>query len=199
MPRVLYVCHGHPALVPGGTETVAHDLFCSVRDRPGWQAMFLGCVSPLHRQARAEARFQTIGRTADEMLLWVGAFDRFMLGQTESRPFVAAMTELLTSFRPDVVHFHHLSRIGLEAVLLVKRLLPAAKHRPHLARLLCHLRQRRADDLRRLGTCPKSRPGRLCSTSTPDACHGCLPEVPAARFATGRCTSRTSSGRSTAS
>ena len=50
-----------------------------------------------------------------------------MLGHTETRPFVAAMTELLNSFRPDVVHFHHLSRIGLETVALIRRLLPRTR------------------------------------------------------------------------
>ena len=185
MPRVLYLCHGHPAFVPGGTETVAHDLFCSVRDRRGWQAMFLGCVSPLHRQPRPEARFQTIGRSADEMLLWVGAFDRFMLSQTESRSFVDAMSELLSSFRPDVVHFHHLSRIGLEAVLLVKRLLPGAKTilTLHDYFAIC------ANDGLMTRPGPGSNgdgnpgSGRLCPAAGPDACHRCFPEVPQARFA----------------
>ena len=68
MPRILYICHGHPKLVPGGTETVAHDLFRAMGDVPGCQAMFLGCVSPLHRPSRPGTRFQAIGRSADEML-----------------------------------------------------------------------------------------------------------------------------------
>ena len=79
--RILFVCHGHPELVPGGTELFAHDLFRAIRDEGHAQTMFLGCVSRLHRPARAEIGFQAIGRSRDELLLWVGGFDRFMLRQ----------------------------------------------------------------------------------------------------------------------
>lgn len=162
MPRILYVCHGHPDLVSGGTEIVAHDLFRAVRQRPGWQAMSLGCVSPLHREPRQGTRFQGIGRSADEMLLWVGPFDRFLLAQTETRTFVDAMTELLRSFRPDIVHFHHLLRVGLEALPLVKRVPAEQSARPHLARLHADLCQRRTDDLHRVGSpLPRRKSGRL--------------------------------------
>jgi glycosyltransferase involved in cell wall biosynthesis len=174
MPRILYICHGHPKLVPGGTETVAHDLFRAMGDVPGSQAMFLGCVSPLHRPSRPGTRFQAIGRSADEMLLWVGPFDRFMLGHTETRPFVAAMTELLNSFRPDVVHFHHLSRIGLETVALIRRLLPRTRMllTLHDYFAIC------AND--GLMTAPGS--GRLCREASPAGCHACFPEISESRF-----------------
>ena len=134
------------------------------------------------------------------MLLWVGAFDRFMLGQTESRSFVDAMTELLSSFRPDVVHFHHLSRIGLEAVLLVKRLLPAASIvlTLHDYFAIC------AND--GLMTCagPAARRGDPPRPIVHDV-YDPTPATAASRRCRrrgsrcGRCTSRTSSARSTAS
>lgn len=174
MPRVLYLCHGHPAIVPGGTETVAYDMFRALRNVAGCESMFVGCVSPLHRQSRPDARFQAIGRSSDEMLLWVGPFDRFMLGQTEIRPFVAAMRELLTAFRPEIVHFHHLSRIGLEAVLLVKQVLPNAR----LVLTLHDYFAICAND--GLMTCAGS--GQLCREAAPAACRACFPEISESRF-----------------
>jgi glycosyltransferase involved in cell wall biosynthesis len=149
-------------------------LFSAVGDMPGCQAMFVGCVSPLHRPHRPETRFQAIGRSANEMLLWVGPFDRFMLGHTEMKPFVTAMTELLTSFRPEVVHFHHLSRVGLEAVLLVKRTLPRARVllTLHDYFAIC------AND--GLMTVPGS--GQLCRQAAPAACHACFPDISQGRF-----------------
>lgn len=175
MTRILYLCHGHPALVPGGTETVAHDLFRAVRERRDCEAMFIGCVSPLHREARPESRLQAIGRSADELLLWVGAFDRFSIAQAETRGFAEAMGELLTSFRPDIVHFHHLSRLGLEAVLLTRRVAQGAKivltlHDYHA---IC------AND----GLMTSAGAGRLCRGADPDTCHACLPEIAPQRFA----------------
>ena len=84
--RILFVCHGHPDLVPGGTEIVAHDLFRAIRDDGHAETMFLGCVSRLHRAARPWVGFQTVGRSRDELLLWIGQFDRFMLGHIDTVP-----------------------------------------------------------------------------------------------------------------
>jgi glycosyltransferase involved in cell wall biosynthesis len=171
--RVMFVCHGHPRLVPGGTEWVAHDLFRGMRDDGLAQATFLGCVSPLHRTDRAETRFQAIGRTGDELLLWVGGFDRFGLAQTEPLPTERHLRTLLGHVRPQIVHFHHFSRIGLEALLTVRRVLPQARivvtlHDYHL---IC------ANDGLML-----TEAGTPCRTSTLDRCRRCLPGLGGERW-----------------
>jgi glycosyltransferase involved in cell wall biosynthesis len=173
--RILYVCHGHPELVPGGTELFAHDLFRAMRDQGEVEAMFLGCVSRLHRPTRPEVGFQTIGRSRDEVLLWVGAFDRFMLGHTDTAPFVKSLTELLTSFRPDVVHFHHFALIGLEALALTRLVLPQAR----IVATLHDYHPICANDGLMVTTS-----GALCDRASPDACHACLPDIAQHRFAT---------------
>ena len=172
--RILFVCHGHPELVPGGTELFAHDLFRTIRDRGDAQTMFLGCVSRLHRPARAEIGFQTVGRSSDELLLWVGGFDRFMLGHTDTAPFVQSLTELLTSFKPDVVHFHHFAMIGLEALALTRRVLPQAR----IVATLHDYHPICANDGLMVTT-----DGALCERASPDACHACLPDMAQPRFA----------------
>ena len=172
--RILFVCHGHPELVPGGTELVAHDLFRTIRDGGAAETMFLGCVSRLHRQSRPEVGFQAVGRSRDELLLWVGGFDRFMLGHTEATPFVRSLTELLTSFRPDVVHFHHFSLIGLEALMVTRRVLPQAR----IVATLHDYHPICANDGLMVTT-----GGALCDRASPDACHACLPELAQHRFA----------------
>ncbi|HEX2113920.1 MAG TPA: glycosyltransferase family 4 protein [Alphaproteobacteria bacterium] len=175
MSRILYVCHSHPELVPGGTELFAHDLFRAVRDQGKAEAMFLGCVSRLHRPTRPEVGFQTIGRSKDELLLWVGGFDRFMLGHTETAPFVQSLTELLTAFRPDVVHFHHFALIGLEALALTRRVLPQTR----IVATLHDYHPICANDGLMVTTA-----GVLCDRASPDACHACLPDMAQHRFAT---------------
>lgn len=172
--RVLFVCHGHPELVPGGTEMVAHDLFRTIRDEGHAETMFLGCVSRLHRPARPWAGFQTIGRSRDELLFWVGGFDRFMLGHTETAGFVQALTELLASFRPDVVHFHHFALIGLEALAVTRRVVPGARiiATLHDYHPIC------ANDGLMVTT-----EGALCEKASPDACRSCFPDIAQNRFA----------------
>ena len=172
--RILFVCHGHPELVPGGTELVAHDLFRTIRDRGEAETMFLGCVSRLHRPNRPEVGFQAVGRSRDELLLWVGGFDRFMLGHTEATPFVRSLTELLTSFRPDVVHFHHFALIGLEALMVTRRVLPNAR----IVATLHDYHPICVNDGLMVTTA-----GTLCDRASPDACHGCLPDMAPHRFA----------------
>lgn len=173
--RILFVCHGHPDLVPGGTEIFAHDLFRAVRDGGHAEAMFLGCVSRLHRPSRPSVGFQTVGRSRDELLLWVGTFDRFMLGHTETAPFVQSLTELLTSFRPDVVHFHHFALIGLEALAVTRRVLPGAR----IVATLHDYHPICTNDGLMVTTA-----GALCQGASPDACHACYPDIAQHRFAT---------------
>ena len=123
-PRILFACQGNPDLVPGGTEMLAHDLCRAVRDAGYADTLFLGCVTRLHRAFRPESRLQTINAAASDMLLWVGGYDPFAMAQTDLEGFVRTMREVLTATRPDIVHFHHLSLIGLEAFFVVRRLLP---------------------------------------------------------------------------
>lgn len=173
--RILTLCHGHPALVPGGTETVAHDLFAGMREDDRIQPMFLGCVSALHRADGGDRPLQSIGRSADEMLLWVGDVDPFLIGHNDPLSFAGAFSRLLTAFRPHVIHVHHFSRIGLEALAVARRLLPrvrivATLHDYHL---LC------AND----GLMTTTPGGRPCRGASPDGCHACFPAIPQRLFA----------------
>jgi glycosyltransferase involved in cell wall biosynthesis len=176
-PRVLYVCHGHPDLHPGGTEILAHDLFSAVK-AAGAAPTFLGCVSNLHRGAREGTELQGVRGAADELLLWVGGFDRLMLGHTRSIPFGRAFGDLLGQIRPDVVHFHHLTMVGLEALVMVRRLVPEARivvtlHDYHL---IC------AND----GLLFSRSEPQVCRQPSNDGCHRCFPEIEPRRFAARR-------------
>ena len=172
LPRVLVVAHNHPELVPGGAEIAAHDLFRGL-GAAGAEALYLGCVTQLHRQPRSGSRLQTIGQTPAELLLWVGAHDRFLMSHLEPEPVVRAIGEILASFQPDVVHVHHLSRIGPEVVAIVRRLRPTAAivvtlHDYHP---ICF------NDGLMVRT-----DAHLCPAASDDACHSCFPEIPPERF-----------------
>jgi glycosyltransferase involved in cell wall biosynthesis len=167
------VAHNHPELVPGGAEIAAHDLFRGF-GAAGADALYLGCVTRLHRQPRSGSRLQAIGRSSDELLLWIGAHDRFLMSHLEPEPVVRALAEVLTSFRPDVVHVHHLSRIGPEVIAIVRRLRPSAAivvtlHDYHPICFNDGLMVRRPD-------------GHLCAAASEDGCHACFPGIPPERF-----------------
>lgn len=166
-PRILYVCHNHPDFHPGGTEIFAHDLFRTVKGK-GAEAMFLACTDTVHRDEKPGTRLQGIGRTADEVVLWTGHFDRFYQSQIDLHGIVPELTELLEAFQPDIVHFHHTLMIGVEALFLVRRVLPRAKILLTLHDYfpIC------AND----GQMVTTGGHVLCRGATPDACRRCFPQ-----------------------
>ncbi|HYH21350.1 MAG TPA: glycosyltransferase family 4 protein [Azospirillum sp.] len=172
--RVLYICHNHPALHPGGTEIVAHELFRAMKAKRDVEAMFLGCAMAQQRDPKPGTRFQTVGRSADEILLWTGHADRFFLSQLDLGGVVPDMEGLLTSFRPDVVHFHHALMIGVEMLFLVRRVLPKAKivFTLHDYYPICY----------RDGTMLTAPDDSLCERASHDACHRCFPSADPWKF-----------------
>jgi glycosyltransferase involved in cell wall biosynthesis len=173
-PRILFVAHNHPELHPGGTEIFSHGLFRTIQRDHGVEALFLACVNSVHRGRLPGTLLQSTGRAADELLLWTGHFDRFMLSQIDLHGVVPELERLLRSFRPDIVHFHHMLLIGVEAIQLVRRVLPEAA----IALTLHDYYPICAND----GQMVTTKDRRLCHKASADACTGCFPEAPRDRF-----------------
>lgn len=171
--RVLFITHNHPALHPGGSEILAHDLFQAVKAE-GVEAMFLACTNRVHREQKPGTAFQAIGRSGDEMLLWAGHFDHFHLSQVDLHGVVPELSQFLTAWRPDVVHFHHALLIGVEMVYLVRRLLPTA-------RIVFTLHDYYAICANH-GQMVKTADNALCRQASPDACGKCFPDIGPERF-----------------
>jgi glycosyltransferase involved in cell wall biosynthesis len=175
-PRLLVVAHAHPAFVAGGTELLAHDLFKAWRDA-GREASFLGAVTRLHREPRGLSSLQAAGTGPDEFLVHVEGFDDFTLSQRDPAAFVHGFGRLLARVAPQVVHFHHFSRIGIDALMMVRRLAPEARivATLHDYHLICAN-----------GGLMTTTSGALCTQASSDACHACFANVPTSRFALRR-------------
>lgn len=173
-PRVLFVCHNHPALHPGGTEIFTHDLFRAMKQEYGVDAMFLGCADRLHRDRRPGTLFQTVGRSSDEMVMWSGHFDRFNLSQTDLHAMVPEFGDFLRVYKPDVVHFHHVLMLGVESIFLVRRILPRAR----IVMTLHDYFPICAHE----GQMVTTKDMALCERATPDGCHRCFPQVELDKF-----------------
>lgn len=166
-PRVLTIAHNHPSLHPGGTEIFAHDLFTALKDR-GAGGLFLACTNQTHRQPRPGTLFQTVGRSADEVVLWAGHFDRFFQSQIDLHGMVPELTRMLQAVQPDIVHVHHTMLLGVEMLFLIRRVLPRARivYTLHDYYPIC------AQD-GQMVTAPDHA---LCHGASPDACHRCHPD-----------------------
>ena len=170
--RVLHLCHNHPDLQPGGTEVLARGLFRELRDRHGVEGLFLAAVTNAHRQRRPGTLLQAVGGAADEMLVWLGHFDRFALSQPDTYG-LASLAQMVSALDPDIVHLHHLLLFGAETVDLIRRTAPRA-------RLVFT-----AHDF--FPICPQegqlfTTDGRLCRGPSLDACQRCFPGRPADDF-----------------
>jgi glycosyltransferase involved in cell wall biosynthesis len=176
--RILIVSHGHPKLVAGGTETFAYDLFREFNDGERADAWFVGCVTGLHRDARPGSPLQSVEGMPREYLLHVARFDPFMLSNADDGSAIDGFARLLSSIRPDVVHYHHFQHIGIETLALVRRIVPDARifMTLHDFHPICA----------RDGLMLKTVGDALCTQASPDACHGCFPQISPDRFALRR-------------
>ncbi|HYD66706.1 glycosyltransferase family 4 protein [Azospirillum sp.] len=174
MLRILHVCHNDPRLHAGGTEIVARELYEELARRDGVDGVFLAGTNELHRARRPGTAFQTVGRGGRDMLMWSGGFDQFNLVQADVGGVFTEFVELLRDYRPQVVHFHHLLLVGVEAIFAVRRALPEARIvvSLHDYTAICH----------REGVMVRRDGGTLCREATPDACTGCFPEIPRGHF-----------------
>jgi len=167
--RVLVVCQGDPRLAPGGAETAAYALYRELAARAGIAAAFLGCGQP--DRAGGARIAQPFG--PDEYLYQVSQFDWDRLANRDPL-FPAAFADLLGRVRPDVVHFHGLGGVGVEALAIARRARPQA-------RLIVTLHEY-------LPICAHhgqmvTRPAfHLCRRASPAACAACFPEREAADF-----------------
>jgi glycosyltransferase involved in cell wall biosynthesis len=170
--RVLFLCHNHPGLQPGGTEVFARGLFRELRDRHGVEGMFLAAVTGAHRERRPGTLLQGIGDAADEALVWLGHFDRFGLAQPDTYG-LASLAPVIESLQPDIVHIHHLLQFGVETVDLIRRAAPQARlvFTAHDFFPLC------AQEGQLLTT-----DGRLCAGPSLDRCQACFPGRSGADF-----------------
>jgi glycosyltransferase involved in cell wall biosynthesis len=172
--KVLIIAHNHPKFSPGGAEIVAYDLFNTIRDRTHYQPFFLAAVADEDRKIHTGTPFQMLVDSNDEILFWGGGFDYFYQSQNIANFMYVDFKTLLQQLQPDVIHFHHIIRIGLEAIQIARQVLPKVKivFTIHEFILMC-LRD---------GQMVRKHNNELCEKAAPDRCHQCFPDISAQKF-----------------
>jgi glycosyltransferase involved in cell wall biosynthesis len=167
--RVLVASHSHPEITKGGAEIAAFQLYRGIASRTDCAAWFLGCDG---RQARSDIPISQPFGTQD-FLYSGGEFDWLKFANRDPR-FPEAFTDLLMELSPDVVHFHHYSRVGVEAFWHVKQALPDAKIVVTLHEYLAI-----CNHYGQMVTRPHQN---LCYHSTPARCVECFQELQESDF-----------------
>ena len=177
--RVLYVCHNHPSIRPGGVETYALELYEGMREHPGWTpALLARCGPPYGPRASSEEKggVSRVEGDPNQYLLHteLDDWDWFLGASRDKAILTDSLRQLLLAQRPDVVHLHHTLFIGYDAIRLIRTVLPRARivYTLHEFLPICH----RSGQLLRTGT------DEPCLQESPRRCHECFPGIPPEDF-----------------
>ena len=126
LPRLLQIAHGHTAFHPGGTEMVALALHRYWRQR-GEDCWYLGAAEPADHAGHPGTNMIAMTDDQREAVLHTDSFIRFRLQQPDYFGCLREFANYLDTVRPDIVHFHHVLNLGLEAIHVARAVLPKAK------------------------------------------------------------------------
>ena len=165
--RILIVSHGHPAFSIGGAEIASHNLFRALNATGEHEAFYLARTgSPVRRHAATP--LMSLRQGEREVFLHADAWDPFWLSNGALDDLEGGFSDYLRAVAPDVVHFHHVIGLGLEAILQVRRVLPEAAivvtFHEYLAICLNH------------GQMVKTARNALCRQASPADCASCFPQ-----------------------
>ena len=171
--KVLFVCHNHPAVQPGGAEQYALELYEALGARADVEPFFVARapvpdtgLSPRHEHSVVAS----VNDDPNQYFLhtdqanWDWLFDR----PKDKDALTRSYRDLLEAIQPDVVHFQHTLFIGYDAIRVTRAALPDA---PILYTLhdfipICH----------RNGQMVRTIHNRLCREASPRRCHECFPQ-----------------------
>lgn len=178
MKKVLFITHLHPDLIRGGAQQSCYELFDQFREDAEYDPVLLACAPKWACEKLFVHRNAIIGYDrSDEYLFLTQTYNTFWHSNPEMK-VLRDFARFLESFKPSVVHFQHYLFAGLEAVLLVRKILPRAKivMTMHEFTPICH-----SD-----GQMVKHQTQSLCVQSSPFACHECFPAFSPSVFARRR-------------
>lgn len=172
--KALIIAHNHPQFFPGGAEIFAYDLFKAIRSHTEYQPFFLAAADPTSREVHTGTPFQMLVDAEDEALFWGGSFDYFYQSQQVLNFIYLDFKHFLQELQPDVIHFHHTIRFGVEAIQVARQTLPNAKivFTIHEFILICN----------RDGQMVRKDNEELCESASPNRCYRCFPEYSPQQF-----------------
>ncbi len=172
---VLFICHNHPSVRPGGAEAYALELHRYLRDSPSYEPVFLAKggppLSPVNRP-HLGTYTSLAGSAPDEYFLYTDGYDydwTFGTIRHDKELYTKHLRSFLLGIRPDVVHLQHTMFFGYDVLREIRNTLPSAAivYTLHEFMPICH---RQGQMLRTVDSSP-------CLDASPIRCHECFPEI----------------------
>jgi glycosyltransferase involved in cell wall biosynthesis len=172
--KVLYVCHNHPSVRPGGAEAYALELYEAMRASDEFEPIFVARsgppVSTISRPHEGTL-FTMVNEDSNQYFFYTDAseFDWFYGTLPNKEVHTKFFNELLVAYQPDVVHFQHTLFFGYDLLRHTRNVLPDAPivYTLHEYLPICH----------RNGQMVRTGNQELCLESSPRRCHECFPEI----------------------
>lgn len=161
MKKILFIAHGHPDISKGGAEIAAWNLFEKCKEE-GIEALFIARDAATPHTGSAFSI-----RAKNEIILHSAIDDWFSLTNKNAVHVFGDLKKLVRQFKPDVIHVHHYSHIGMEMFPTLRQAAPEA-------RILLTLHEYMAICLHN-GTMVKFETNKLCYKSSPSDCNRCFP------------------------
>ncbi len=173
--KVLFVCHNHPKVRPGGAEAYAYELHCALRDSSDWEPTFVARTGPpLSPTGRPHpgTYFSPVDGTSGEYFVYGDGYDFNWLFGTmhySKELYTRHFREFLLALSPDVVHFQHTLFLGYDLLREVRNTLPDVPivYTLHEFLPICH---NNGQMIRTMNSEP-------CTHDSPRRCNECFPAI----------------------
>ena len=174
-PRVLFICHNHPSVRPGGAEAYALELHRHLREGGEVESTFLAKGGPpmsVAGRAHLGTYVAPVDGRADEYFCFTEDWDydwTFGTIRADKQLYTKHLRAFLRAVRPDLVHLHHTMFFGYDLLREIRNSLPEAPivYTLHEFMPICH----------RQGQMLRVTDEQPCMQESPRRCHECFPDV----------------------
>ncbi len=167
--KIVYMSYLHPAVAPGGAQQVAFEMF-QASLKQGHDAYFIAALEANHAETHGKPGAPIVPMQGEERQYFYFPhyydFLHLSVGDWRSIQF---LRELLERLKPDVVHFHHYHRVGVESIRAARLAAPDA--------LICFTFHEMMAICMADGQMVKKGSRDLCHAASPVACNKCFPEL----------------------
>lgn len=177
--RILFVCHNHPDLYPGGAEGYALQVYRQMREVGDVEPFFLARYgTTVARKSRPHpgTPFSVIGDDDHQYLLHTETsdFDPFLLTLRNKDVLTTHYRDFLQAIRPDIVHFQHTHFLGVDMIRETRNTLSSVPivYTLHEYHGICH----------RDGVMVRTIDDEPCMQSSPRRCNECFPAIAPQEF-----------------
>jgi glycosyltransferase involved in cell wall biosynthesis len=167
--KIVYVSYLHPSVAPGGAQQVAYEMFqASLKE--GHDAYFIAALEANHDQTYGKPGAPIVPMQGEERQYFYFPqhydFLHLSVGDWRSIQF---LRELIERLEPEIIHFHHYHRVGVESLRAARLAAPEA--------LICFTFHEMMAICMADGQMVKKGSRDLCHAASPVACNKCFPDL----------------------